>query len=304
MSRPRILVVDDLPANLAMLVDALADRYELRVAESGESALEQLPTAQPDLILLDLMLPGLDGFGVLARLQTDAQWQRVPVIFMTSVDDPAEKQRALEAGAVDYVTKPLFVPEVIARVETHLRLRGLQRELEKRNEELAFEVTVRREAEASLARSLDRAVLVSHADRQIVFASELAVTLLRRYFDCGPLLLPSAFEGQGKGGAVLAQADAVELHGHAFTTGNGSDLTVWLLEESGSTATPKRLMALGLTPREAEVLYWIAQGKANTDIASILETSVRTVHKHVENVLRKLDVDSRTAAALRAKEVS
>lgn len=126
-----ILIVDDTPANISVLVDALADTgFQLMVAEDGEDALEQVRHTRPDLVLLDVMMPGLDGFETCRRLKADAATRDIPVIFMTALTDTAEKLKAFAAGAVDYITKPLQHEEALARIRTHLTLRRLQRELQ------------------------------------------------------------------------------------------------------------------------------------------------------------------------------
>jgi len=125
-----ILIVDDTPANLSVLVDTLSESgYKLMVAEDGEDALAQTAHKQPDLILLDVMMPGLDGFETCRRLKAQAATRDIPVIFMTALTDTAEKVRAFGAGAVDYITKPIQHEEALARINTHLTIRRLQHEL-------------------------------------------------------------------------------------------------------------------------------------------------------------------------------
>jgi len=125
-----ILIVDDTPANISVLVDALADTgHQLLVAEDGEEALEQTLHALPDLILLDVMMPGIDGYETCRRLKARPETRDIPVIFMTALNDTAEKVKAFGAGAVDYITKPIQHEEALARISAHLTLRRLQREL-------------------------------------------------------------------------------------------------------------------------------------------------------------------------------
>jgi signal transduction histidine kinase len=125
-----ILIVDDTPANLSVLVDTLSESgYKLMVAEDGEDALAQTAHTQPDLVLLDVMMPGLDGFETCRRLKAQPGTREVPVIFMTALTDTAEKVRAFGAGAVDYITKPIQHEEALARIGTHLTIRRLQQEL-------------------------------------------------------------------------------------------------------------------------------------------------------------------------------
>jgi two-component system sensor histidine kinase/response regulator len=126
-----ILIVDDTPANLSVLVDTLSETgYQLMVAEDGEDALAQTTHTKPDLILLDVMMPGLDGFETCARLKASAATREIPVIFMTALNETAEKVRAFNAGAVDYITKPIQHEEALARISTHLTIRRLRAKLE------------------------------------------------------------------------------------------------------------------------------------------------------------------------------
>ena len=121
--RPRILVVDDAPANLRLLVGGLGDVYELRVAKSGPDALALLEGWTPDLILLDVMMPDMDGHEVCRRLKADPRRKDIPVIFVTGRDEESDELEGLDAGAVDYIAKPFSLPIVKARVGTHLELK-------------------------------------------------------------------------------------------------------------------------------------------------------------------------------------
>ncbi len=146
-----VLVVDDTPANLEVLVSALSNAdFGVLVATNGSEALERTRQDEVDLILLDVMMPGIDSFETCARLKQDPRTRDIPVIFMTALSDTADKVRGFAAGAVDYVTKPIRHEEVLARVETHLSLRRLQRELEEGNRRLSAEVEERRKAQAAL----------------------------------------------------------------------------------------------------------------------------------------------------------
>ena len=126
-----ILIVDDTPANLGVLVETLgAAGYQLMVAEDGEEALAQTAQTLPDLILLDVMMPGIDGFETCRRLKARPATRDVPVLFMTALNETADKVKAFGAGGVDYITKPIEHEEAIARVRTHLTLCRLRRELQ------------------------------------------------------------------------------------------------------------------------------------------------------------------------------
>lgn len=135
---PNILVVDDTPENLALLVGMLKDQgYRVRPVPSGELALRAAAAEPPDLILLDISMPGMDGFEVCAKLKEDARLKDIPVLFLTARTDIEDKVKSFDVGGVDYVTKPFQFPEVGARVRTHLELRRQKRELEKSYQALA-----------------------------------------------------------------------------------------------------------------------------------------------------------------------
>ncbi|GJD18457.1 two-component hybrid sensor and regulator [Rivularia sp. IAM M-261] len=126
-----ILIVDDTPTNLDVISEALSDAgFDVAIATSGERALQQLERRLPDVILLDVMMPGIDGFETCRRLKVNSKTSDIPVIFMTALSDTDSKVQALELGAVDYITKPFQEKEVLARVKTHLQLRRLTQNLE------------------------------------------------------------------------------------------------------------------------------------------------------------------------------
>jgi phosphoserine phosphatase RsbU/P len=138
-----ILMVDDNPANLQVLFQTLGQLgCKLLIAKSGEAALAITQKARPDLILLDIMMPGIDGFEVCRRLKADAATQKIPVIFLSALDETADKVRGLQLGAVDYVSKPFQPEEVIARVNTHLTIHRLNREVQHQRDQLEHELKV------------------------------------------------------------------------------------------------------------------------------------------------------------------
>lgn len=162
-----VLVVDDTPDNLTLMSELLRDRYRVKIATGGEKALRiAAGDPQPDLILLDVMMPGMDGYEVCARLKDDADTREIPVIFLTAKADVADEMRGLSLGAVDYITKPISPPIVMARVRTHLRLKAsadflrdkaafLEAEVARRNAELSAIQDVTIHAMASLAETRD-----------------------------------------------------------------------------------------------------------------------------------------------------
>ncbi len=154
VDKPRILIVEDNPANVDVLIAQLASAgFTIAVAEDGEEALERSQYKAPDLILLDVILPGIDGFETCRRLKANHHTQSIPVIFMTALTDLADKMRGFAVGGVDFVTKPVQEQEVLARVKTHLALRRMQQQIEAQNAQLQQEIAVRQQVEADLQRA-------------------------------------------------------------------------------------------------------------------------------------------------------
>jgi DNA-binding NarL/FixJ family response regulator len=279
--RATVLVIDDVPANIGLVLDALADRgYRVLVAESGHGALEQLRHGKPDLILLDVIMPGMDGFETCAAIKKDPAWRDVPILFMTSLDDVEQKVRAFESGASTTSSSPstwrksspVFAP-ILSSVDCAKHSR--------RNWPCDWRPRTNSRSHW-IARSC-----WSPADRQLsVFNPH------------GPHAAASPSSRLGRNEAPRMPRYAHRKTASAF----GVEPEVFLLQEDVPSPGPEALGSLGLTARESEVLFWIAQGKSNPDIALILGTSPRTIHKHVENLFRKLGCETRAAAALRALE--
>jgi putative two-component system response regulator len=142
--RPTILIVDDTPQNLSLLGDLLQPHFRVRAATSGERALRAVGTPpRPDLILLDVMMPGMDGHEVMRRLRADPATSEIPVIFITALDGTENEEMGLSLGAVDYISKPIVPPVVLARVRTHLDLKQARDRLAGQNDWLEHEVTRR-----------------------------------------------------------------------------------------------------------------------------------------------------------------
>jgi PAS domain S-box-containing protein len=195
VDKPRILIVEDNPANVDVLIDQLASAgFTIAVAEDGEEALERSQYKAPDLILLDVILPGIDGFETCRRLKANHRTQSIPVIFMTALTDLADKMRGFAVGGVDFVTKPVQEQEVMARVKTHLALRRMQQQIEAQNAQLQQEIAVRQQVEADLQRAhleLERRVAERTSDlaqanailREQIAEREQAEAALRRERD-------------------------------------------------------------------------------------------------------------------------
>lgn len=166
-----ILIVDDNPANLELLGDYLEEAgFEIVVAQDGVSALDITRKIHPGIILLDVMMPDMDGFTVCSKIKSDAQTKDIPVIFLTSLHEQETKIRGFEAGGIDYITKPIQLGEVLARVRTHLSLRATQQKLAEQNINLQHEVELRKKTEAKLREAKDN-LEVRVKDRTIDLAT-------------------------------------------------------------------------------------------------------------------------------------
>ncbi|MBE7157912.1 MAG: response regulator [Rhodospirillales bacterium] len=291
-----VLVVDDTPANLSVLLDLLTGAgFAVLVADSGERALLQIAHRQPDVILLDALMPGLDGFETCRRLRADPATRSLPVLFMTALTDTAARLAGFAAGAVDYISKPFEPEEVLARLRAQLELQRLRRALE-------AEVRLRQSAEAQLERSLAQAMLIVDAESRIVFCARTARQLLVGYldgFDPATPLPDALLQGQ----RIAHASGRMHLRARRFAEGSDDGLKVLLLKEEAPDPSLVLLHSLGLTEREAEVLYWVAQGKTSPEIAIILGSALKTVKKHLQRVYGKLGVETRTTAAVRASEI-
>lgn len=295
-----LLIVDDTPDNIRVLFEYLSDTgYNVLVCESGEAALATLEVEEPDLILLDVMMPGIDGLETCRRIKQLPAGSDVPVFFMTALDDPFDKVRGLEVGAVDYLTKPVYPEEVLARVRAHLEIRQLQKALLEQNERLDAALQRSITAEQQLSESLGRAVLVVDArTHEILFSTRQAETLIARH---GGVSALQTWLTDGTASVDGAHGRKLEISRNGPAPGKGTLLVT--LHEQNRDPCPEDLNHLGLTPRETEILFWVAQGKTSPEIAVILETQLCTVKKHVGNLLPKLGVETRLAAALKANEV-
>lgn len=166
-----VLIVDDTPANLGVLVEQLEEHhFQVVVAQDGEEGLQRARYVQPDIILLDVMMPGIDGFEVCRQLKAEERTREIPVIFMTALTDTRNKVTGFDVGGADYVTKPFQIEEVVSRINTHLDLCSIQRQLAEQNSQLQEEIQVRKQTEADLHRTLrEQKRLLEHAGVGIAF---------------------------------------------------------------------------------------------------------------------------------------
>jgi len=179
-----VLVVDDTESNIDILVDALGDMYDVSVAIDGESALEIAREDRPDLILLDIMMPGIDGYQVCTELKNERSTKNIPIIFLTAMTEIKDKAKGFELGAVDYITKPFEVVEVQARVKTHLALRILTRSLKqehKRSESLLHNILPEEIAER--LKNSNEAIADRYDNVSVLFADMVNFTPLAQKLD-------------------------------------------------------------------------------------------------------------------------
>ena len=302
-----VLIVDDVPDNLAMLHDALdAAGYAVLVATSGEAALARAAQAHPDIVLLDALMPGMDGFEVARRLKADAQTAPIPIVFMTGLTETEHLIAALAAGGVDYVTKPIKPAEVLARMGVHL---GTARRARAQQQQAL-------QARSALDAFGYASLTVRVADGRVLWQTPLARELLRRHLGLQELraALPEditawiqrqqatlALQQEPPRWTLDAGQGTLVLRLHAPAPGSEpGELLLVMREESDLAARELLRQGFGITGKEAEVLYWLAQGKINRDIADIVGCSPATVKKHLERVYAKLGVETRTAAAAMA----
>jgi DNA-binding NarL/FixJ family response regulator len=268
------------------------------VATDGAGALLRAAQALPDIVLLDALMPGMDGFEVARRLKANEATAPIPIVFMTALTDTEHVLAAFAAGGVDYVSKPVRPREVVARIAAHLQSARHARQA--RNALDAF-------GHASIA--------LRPADGRVLWQTPLARDLMKTHFAIGGLAAPShapASLCDWVRARVARDAPAIEggdtwscvtgtqrLHCSLHPASAEDEWLLVLTESSNGAAIEALSLQFRLTAREAEVLYWVAQGKTNRDIGDILGTRPKTITKHLEHVFEKLGVETRTAAAAR-----
>ncbi|EKD33718.1 MAG: hypothetical protein ACD_75C02619G0004 [uncultured bacterium] len=181
-----ILVVDDIPANLKLLKDILTGQgYRVRPTTGGQLALRSVALRRPDLILLDVKMPDMDGYEVCRALKSEEQNRDIPVIFISALDEIRDKINGFEAGGVDFITKPFEATEVLARVATHLALRRLQAQLEQQNAQLQLEIAERRQTEAALRQSENtyRTIVENTGTALIIIEEDTVISLANSRFE-------------------------------------------------------------------------------------------------------------------------
>ncbi|HWA47319.1 MAG TPA: response regulator transcription factor [Dongiaceae bacterium] len=288
--RDIVLVVDDSPETLGFLTEAIEGAgSSVLVALDGESALKLVEQITPDLILMDAVMPGIGGFEACRQLKRARNLAHIPVIFMTGLSDTEHIVQGLDAGGVDYLTKPIVIDELMARMRVHL--------------------ANARESEAARS-ALDatgRFLLAVNRDGLARWTTPQAARLLHSLSaaaDESDFQLPiPAREWLARASATVDPKPYLWSEGDTHVEFNylgrlkGDE---HLLRLGSATATHEADLLrseFSLTGREAEVLLWIARGKSNKDISSVLQISPRTVNKHLEQIFEKLGVENRASAA-------
>jgi two-component system, sensor histidine kinase and response regulator len=235
-NKPGILVVDDMPENLQILSEMLKERgYEGRPVPNGKLAIQAAHNDPPDLILMDVNMPEMDGYEVCARIKSDPRNADVPVIFISAYNETIDKLKAFSAGGVDYVTKPYQLDEVLARVEIHLKIRSLQKKLKAGNQELAESLKKQRELE-NLRDSLVH--MMVHDLKSPLATISLCLQMIKRE------------TGKGLPDSLSQDAQAAESSVNAMIRMVNSILDISKLEE-GKLDLKREECDLGLQAREA-----------------------------------------------------
>ncbi len=294
------LVVDDSPETLRLLTDALDGAgMTVMVAMDGAAAMRIVDQITPDIILLDAVMPGMDGFETCRRLKRDAGLSNVPVIFMTGLAETEHIVRGLEAGGVDYVTKPIVIEEMLARIRVHLANARLTQ-----SARAALDVSGR----FLLAVNRDGQIMWATPQAQRLLSDNLAAVANDEFVLPEPMLQWLEQAQKGKTGSrtppMAAFPENEQLRLQYMGKLGPNEFLLRLAKDTSANIPAQFSSELGLTTREGEVLSWLSKGKTNRDIAQILGLSPRTVDKHLEQIYAKLGVENRTAAAAIAANTS
>ncbi|CDZ49093.1 response regulator transcription factor [Neorhizobium galegae] len=298
LPRDIVLLVDDSPETLGFLTEALEKSgFSVLIATAGQSALNIVERITPDLILLDAVMPGMDGFETCRKLKTNGGIAQVPVIFMTGLTETEHVVNALDSGGVDYLTKPINIDELRARIRVHLS-----------NARSAQSARVALDAAG-------RHLLAVKASGAIHWSTPQATRLINAAtnsddgLDIVSRRISAWMAERDKPGFTRDAAFALVQNGQAslqfsFLGAIGADEHLFRLTAADKRPDDEVLRQhFPLTQRESEVLLWIAKGKSNRDIGDILGLSARTVNKHLEQIYVKLGVENRASAAVKAAHV-
>lgn len=284
-----VLVVDDSPDSLSLINDILEkEGISTLVALEGSQAITIAEQIKPDIILLDAMMPKLNGFETCLRLKQNRELRHIPVVFMTGLKDSESILKGLNAGGVDYITKPVHPEELVARIRVHVSNAQITSSAQQALDSIGQNLFA-----VSRAGALLWATPQTHD-----FLSDIPQA--DDWFN--DVMMPTVH-------AVVAQPGLQEAREQVAFIGGKCDLTLVSRRANGDCTFRINRAAeslsgedtlkqnLNLTTRESEVLFWLSNGKTNKEIAQILDIGARTVNKHLEQVFAKLNVENRTTAA-------
>lgn len=279
-----VLVVDDQRETLDMLSDALQlEGMVPIVAADGPAALAKISKSVPDMVLLDAMMPGMDGFEVCSVAKTEMGLADLPIIFMTGRSDSEHVVRALACGGIDFVPKPIVLEELFARMRVHL-----------------INARKARSAREALD-SMGRSIVAADGDGAILWATPQAHDLLTRLGIRAderaalPWEIKNLLREQGASRTLERFGRKIEFR--LVESRADGPMLLRLIDHDAGTQEERLARAFNISLREAEVLMWLTHGKSNKEIAEILDLSPRTVNKHLEQIFEKLGIENRTAAA-------
>ena len=293
--RDIVLIVDDSPEALGFLTEALEQSgFSVLIATSGASALNIVGRITPDIILLDAVMPGMDGFETCLKLKADPAVSPVPVVFMTGLTETEHVVRALEAGGVDYLTKPINIDELRARIRVHLtNARSAQ------SARVALDAAGRHllavSGKGKIRWSTPQATRLVNAATGNEEGLDVVSTHIGRWMAMRDATRETSF--------AIRQAGQASLQLSFLGRIDADEFLFRLTAENPMSDDEILRQHFSLTQRESEVLLWIAKGKSNRDIGEILGLSARTVTKHLEQIYVKLGVENRASAAVKAAHV-
>ncbi|WP_455211041.1 DNA-binding response regulator [Kaarinaea lacus] len=287
-SKGIVLVADDSPDSLEMLNEALINEgYTIFVALDGQQAISIAERMSPDIIIMDAIMPNLDGFEACKQLKTNRDLRDVPVIFMTGLSNSEDVIKGLEAGGVDYVSKPVNLDVLIARIQVHLRNSRLTRSARNALDEIGQQ-SFACDSNGTITWSTDSSrEFLSKIEQDATWLENTLNTQIRSWLSHKPEKNSSLTIKGLERSIQLRYVGRLSADEHLLRFVNDDEETI-------RSSLREHFQ---LTDREAEVLFWIAKGKTNREIAQILAMSPRTVNKHLEQIYRKLEVDNRTSAA-------
>ena len=293
-NRDIVLVVDDTVESLHFLTETIEQAgMTALIAKTGEAALDLLARVTPNIILMDAVMPGLDGFETTRAIKRNPEWAHIPIMFMTGLTQTQDVLDAFEAGGVDYVKKPIIIEELLGRLKVHLA-----------NAKVA-------QASRGALDAISRHLLSITAAGEVLWLTVEAERLLLEVdpaWEKGVSALPEAImdlidKGASPGAFAKLESETSTIEAVIVARETDSDILIRLNKIRHQDEPLILAKAFGLTRREAEVLLWLSYGKQNRVISENLGISPRTINKHLESIFDKLGIETRASAAAMAVRV-